>query len=445
MDDCGIITFDGAAIDAFVEEIILVGGEINENNGTLQIEATILPENASNKNLSWTVKNETGKATIDKNGVVTGIIDGDVNVTASSMDGSYVDASVVVTISNQIVSMGELNLIRNPNFDKVNGDGTAAQYGGWGGEANTPLPRVVGGIAVCTPIETESAGQYQLDQSGLTAENDIEYSFGFVAWADETRSFNVDFEDPSNSWNRYGRTTDPRTSWGDDHADWTFDITDEPTRYVFDVTFVEILENTVQRLAFQLGNSDVVTYLDSLFLVSVDDLSHITAYTPVEVIKVTGAGDATDVAVGATLQMSAEVLPVLADYQSVKWSVINGTGTASISPEGLLTAESRGIVTVIAAAVDDSKVTGEKVITVNWPTGVRQSSISTIRVYPNPADKELNVVLSNDNCTVAIYNSLGKIMDQVVVSGTEYIFDISSYPAGIYFVRTGHAVSKFIR
>ncbi|MFH0756583.1 MAG: Ig-like domain-containing protein [Bacteroidota bacterium] len=444
MDDCGIITFEGAAIDEYVEEITLVGGEITENNGTLQIQATVLPENASNKSLSWTINNETGKATIDKNGVVTGIIDGDVTVTGTSMDGTLVEASANVTISNQIVSMGEVNVIRNPNFDDKDGS-PAAQWGGWGGELNTPLPRVYGGIAVCTPEETESAGQYQLDQSGLTAEPDIEYVFSFVAWADEARSFNVDFEDPSNSWNRYGRTTDPRTSWGDDHADWTFEISDEPTRYIFDVTFVEILENTIQRLTFQLGNSDVVTYLDSVELVSVDDMARITEYIPVELIEVSGAEGASDVAMGNTLQMSAEVLPASADYQAVKWSVVSGTGTASISPEGLLSGESGGTVTVVASAVDDSHVKGEKVIIVNWPAGVRQNSVKTLMVYPNPAVSELNVVLTRENSTVTIYNSVGMKMDEVVVKGTEHKFDISQYAAGIYFVRTDNAVSRFVK
>ncbi len=444
MDDCGILTFDGAVIDAYVEEITLVGGEITENNGKLQIQATVLPENASNKSLTWTISNETGKATIDKNGVVTGIIDGDVTVTATSTDGTLVEASANVTISNQIVSMGEVNVIRNPNFDDKDGS-PAAQWGGWGGEANTPLPKVYGGIAMCTPIATESANQYQFSQSGLTALPDIEYSFGFVIWADEARTVQVDFEDPSNEWNRFGSSTDPRTSWEGGPSDWTFEITDEPTRYIFDVTFDDIRENTVQLLTFQLGNFDIVTYVDSVELVSVDDLARITDYIPVELINVTGAENASDVAMGNTLQMSAEVLPELADYPAVKWSVVNGTGTATISSEGLLTAESGGTVTVVASAVDDSHVKGEKVITVNWPAAVRQSSVNTITVYPNPADNELNVVLTSENSTVTIYNNVGMKMDEVIVKGTEHRFDISSYAPGIYFVRTEGAVSKFVK
>jgi uncharacterized protein YjdB len=265
-----------------------------------------------------------------------------------------------------------------------------------------------------------------------------------VAWADETRTFQVDFEDTqANNYNRYGASGHEWSSGG--RADWTFDLTDEPTRYTFDVVFDQMVETTVQLVTFQLGLSGVQVYLDSIILVSEDDLGHITDYLPVEAIQVSSEDNVTRVEVGGTLQMSAEVFPAEADYPAVKWSVINGTGEATIDGNGLLTGVTLGSVTVVASAVDDSNQSGEKTINVSWPTGVTHSSVSYIRIYPNPAMNELNVVLGRENSTVAIFNSVGKMMDQVVVSGTEYIFDISSYAAGIYFVRTGQVVEKFVK
>ncbi len=82
-------------------------------------------------------------------------------------------------------------------------------------------------------------------------------------------------------------------------------------------------------------------------------------------ITVTGAGSATEVSVGQTLQMSADVLPVDATEQSVTWSVVNGTGTASINgATGLLTGTGEGTVTVKATANDSSGVEGTLIITV---------------------------------------------------------------------------------
>ena len=68
-------------------------------------------------------------------------------------------------------------------------------------------------------------------------------------------------------------------------------------------------------------------------------------------VTVTGAGSATTITVdNGTLQMSAHIDPHDATDQSVVWSVTNGTGSATISATGLLTAVSDGTVTVKATA-----------------------------------------------------------------------------------------------
>jgi hypothetical protein len=270
MDDCGIITLDGATANTYIDNITLSGGtEITQDNGTLQITATITPEDATNKVLIWSVENGTGMAMIDQDGLLTAIADGEVTVVATSTDGSYEDASLTVTISGQVTEMWEVNVIRNGTFAMVEANGQATYWGGWGGDAGSPLPLIVDGIAVCTPVATENTWQYQYNQQNLTAEPNIEYTFAFKAWADETRTFNVDFEDtPGNNYNRYGATTDPRSA--DGRSDWTFDVTAEPTWYVFDVTFDQMVETTVQKVQFMLGLSSVVTYIDSVLLVTTE-------------------------------------------------------------------------------------------------------------------------------------------------------------------------------
>jgi hypothetical protein len=91
----------------------------------------------------------------------------------------------------------------------------------------------------------------------------------------------------------------------------------------------------------------------------------ISAPPPAASITVTGAGGATAITSnGGTLQMSAAVLPATAS-QTVTWSVTNGTGSATVSAGGLLTAASNGTVTVSATATDGSGVTGTLVITIS--------------------------------------------------------------------------------
>lgn len=443
MDDCGILTFDEAGVSEYITSIALTGGTISENNGTLQIAAEILPENASNKNLEWSIENTAGKASINSDGVVRAIADGEVTVTAKALDGSYEEATATVTISGQIVSLKEVNVIRNPDFDQVNGDGTATEWTYWGGENGDPAPQVIGGIVAFSP--TGGGNQLQFRQNGLDAMPDADYWFSFVAWSDETREITVAFEDTENEWNRYGETTDPRNSWGDGQSTWTFDITPEPIRYTFDVIFTEIVPTTNQTVVWHVGDTTIASYLDSLELVSAEDYGRITDYKPVELINVSGAGGATDLSINTTLQMSAEVLPLDADYLAVKWSVVNGTGEATIDENGLLTGVSFGSVTVVASAVDDSEVIGELDVKVGWPAGMAPARGPALKVYPNPVEGTLHVELTSENSVVTIYNSLGNRMDEVQASGYEIQLDVSDYTPGIYFLKSGNTVAKFVK
>ena len=75
-----------------------------------------------------------------------------------------------------------------------------------------------------------------------------------------------------------------------------------------------------------------------------------------ESITISSAGGITSLESGSTLQFSALVLPEEATNKSVEWSVNNGTGTADITANGLVTAELPGTVQVIASAMDGSGI-----------------------------------------------------------------------------------------
>lgn len=85
---------------------------------------------------------------------------------------------------------------------------------------------------------------------------------------------------------------------------------------------------------------------------------------PVTSITVTGEGGVSQVRTGRTLQMITTVKPSNATDKTVIWKVIDGTGSAYISAQGLLTAYSTGTVTVKAYANDNSGVVGSKTITI---------------------------------------------------------------------------------
>jgi hypothetical protein len=81
-------------------------------------------------------------------------------------------------------------------------------------------------------------------------------------------------------------------------------------------------------------------------------------------IGLEGFGGADTVVDGGTLQIIATIMPTNATINTVTWSVINGTGSATIDGNGLLTATSPGTVTVVATANDASGVDEQLPITV---------------------------------------------------------------------------------
>ena len=74
-----------------------------------QLSASVLPNNAENKSIVWSTSNAS-VATVDNNGVVTALANGNTTITATTLDGSgkYAECSVVVEIpkeNNQIIEL----------------------------------------------------------------------------------------------------------------------------------------------------------------------------------------------------------------------------------------------------------------------------------------------------------------------------------------------------
>jgi hypothetical protein len=357
MDDAGWITFEGAESNTLIESITLTGGAVTEDNGTFQVVATILPADATVKTLKWTVatkEGSTGRASVSNTGVVTGIMDGVVVVTAAAQDGSYVDATCEVTISGQKVTVDEINIIKNGNFDLFDEVTLApTSWGNWvDGATYGTVPVVTEGVAVLNSTGSHASENwhYQFNQSNLAGIPDIPYIIKFVAWADNDRNICFDFEDTSgNNYNRYGVSSDPESNG---RSEWTFPITTEPTWYTFHVTFDQIKSNTVQKIQYMISQATGTVYLDSVSVVSEADMG---------------------------------LVPVL------------------------------------------------------------QNKAQTFNIYPNPVDTKLHVTLSSAGEKVAIFNSLGVKLEEVVVPGTHHVFDVSRYSRGLYFVKSRDTVVKFVK
>ena len=70
-----------------------------------------------------------------------------------------------------------------------------------------------------------------------------------------------------------------------------------------------------------------------------------------------------------------------------------------------------------------------------------------IVVYPNPAADQINI--SNFEFgigqNIEIYNALGEKVISRIPNGIEQNVDVSALPRGLYFVRIGDKVQKFVK
>ncbi len=150
-------------------------------------------------------------------------------------------------------------------------------------------------------------------------------------------------------------------------------------------------------------------------------------------ITVTGAGGSSVITTNdGTLQLSAAIAPTTATNKTVTWTIANGTGQATISSTGLVTAVSNGTVTARATANDGSGVYGTLVITISSQvipvtgitvTGAGGSSVITT----NDGTLQLSAAIApttatNKTVTWTIANGTG----QATISSTGLVTAVSN-------------------
>jgi len=150
-------------------------------------------------------------------------------------------------------------------------------------------------------------------------------------------------------------------------------------------------------------------------------------------VSLTGAGGAATISSNkGTLQLTASVSPSDATDKTVTWSIVNGTGQATISSSGLVTAVANGTVTARATANDGSGVSGSMTITISNQiipvTGITvtgSGGLSTITTINGTL--QLNAAItpsdaSNKTVTWSIANGSG----QATISSSGLVTAISS-------------------
>jgi hypothetical protein len=144
-----------------------------------------------------------------------------------------------------------------------------------------------------------------------------------------------------------------------------------------------------------------------------------------------------------TLQMVDTIFPTTAS-QSVTWSIVPGTGHATITQTGKVTATANGTVYAKAKAVQDPTVADSVLITISGqiPSGVQFNFTGDeFVVYPVPNNGKFTIASTfgtAKECILRISNSAGQIVyesGKVVLNAKENrAIDLGSVPDGVYWL-----------
>jgi GH43 family beta-xylosidase/uncharacterized protein YjdB len=134
-----------------VESIVINGqggaAAITTKGGTLQLNASVLPIDATNKQVQWLIESGEQAASISQTGLLTALNDGVVTVKAVSAGRPSVFGTIAVTISGQKDS-------ENP--------GNGGEQPSGGGSAPEPVAKVEGHVLTLPAIKPNGNGQLLL-------------------------------------------------------------------------------------------------------------------------------------------------------------------------------------------------------------------------------------------------------------------------------------------
>lgn len=298
--------------------------------GSVKIDASVLPESATNKAILWAVTNPE-IASVDENGVVTGLALGTTNLTATAADGSGVS---VICVVNVIPTPAEGITIDTPERASfkvgesiqlsatVLPENTTDKTITWTSSNADIIAINTTGIATAISVgeaiitATNSAGQtttIALTVIPTLAETLSVFPQSIILKVGENGNIAV--------------TIAPNTT------------TNKTVSYSSANETIATVDNNGSITGVGLGETEVI--------VSTQDGSSLSATvkvnvipTPAESVSIEYNGS-TSLYVGQTAQLSAMVLPEDATDKSVTW-LVQSPEVLSVSPEGFLKAVGLG-------------------------------------------------------------------------------------------------------
>ncbi|MCP4438186.1 MAG: T9SS type A sorting domain-containing protein, partial [Aureispira sp.] len=355
---------------------------INTNGGTLQMVETVLPANATNQAVTWSITGGTGSGTISGTGLLTAVTNGTVIVRATANDGSGVFGETTIMVSGQNI------LVTSITVQGQGGATTITTNGGTLQMVETVLPGLATNQAVTWSITAGGTGTGTISGTGLltavtngtvivrATANDGSGVFGEETITISNQTVMV----TSITVQGQGGATTINTNGGMLQMIETVlpaNATNQTVSWSVDNGLIANINTSGMLTALNNGIVTVTATAQDGSGVSGSAQITISNQTVlVDSIIVQGQGGVSTItAPSGNLQMLATIIPSNAINQNVAWSVDN-PGIAVVNSSGMLTAISNGVVTVTATAQDGSGVTGSTQITIsNQPIYVTSISV----------------------------------------------------------------------
>lgn len=368
---------------------------------TLQIRATVYPENALNKTVTW-ISSNTSVATVDDNGVVKFLKPGTVTIIASSNDNPKVTAMCNLTIEVPVASI-------------VLDDDTKTMYVGETARlAYTILPvnasnnTVIWSSSNPSVVSVDNAGRVTAKSVGTaiiilkTAEGGY-MDMCTITVKSAPTSIKLD-------------VTELKMKAGDNY---TIKVTFTPK----DATDIDLAwESSDTKIAIVDNQGKVTAKAAGTAIILARTTTGATAYVKLTVTQpVTGVllnFNEKTIFVGQTYKLEASVSPSNASELSVTWKSSN-TDIVTITNKGEITGV-KGGVSIITCTTKDGGYTANCVVTVREPVttisldhdsysvGVGKSFKLAATVKSDTATNQ-KVTWSSSNENVAVVNQNGKV------------------------------------
>jgi len=369
-----------------------------EEDSTLQLTASVTPNNATTQTVTWS-SNHTSIATVNTNGLVTGVSAGEARITATATDGSAVYGYIDITVTAKPAQSdfdAEMTAGSNSMSCTVDGNsgvkvGTSKAAGsmtitvgagatrlsfyaaGWNGTSTvinlsgatvgtssfslTADSGISGSGSAYTLSGTESDYYYETTLSGITSETDITVSAStrFALWKAKYYTTAVDPVYPtaisltagSNSV-AIGGTTSVEVSYTPS------DTNVKNVSFSSNATSVATVSSEGIITGVAAGSARITATAEAANSGSVSAYVDITV-TAIAVSGISVSPSSASLTVGDTQQLTATISPSNATNKNVNWAS-DTTSVATVSSSGLVTAIAAGTATItVTSAADSSK------------------------------------------------------------------------------------------